>query len=193
MTDAAATPVVMVLARAENGVIGAAGDLPWRLPRDLKRYKKITMGCPMIMGRKTWDAIGRPLPGRQSIVVTRNKDFAAEGAETVTDLDTAFARAETIAAETGAPAIIIAGGAEIYRACEARADLIELTVVHMDAKGDTTLAAFPGAAWRLITSERHSAEADESADFSFLTYERDRLGTATRADPQSNASTEVDT
>lgn len=99
--------IVLVVARADNGVIGRDGGLPWRLPRDLARFKRLTMGCPMVMGRKTFEAIGRPLPGRTSIVVTRDRAYAAAGAEVAHDLGAALARARDVAAASGAKRIAI--------------------------------------------------------------------------------------
>lgn len=168
-----AIPIVLVLARADNGVIGRGGGLPWRLPRDLARYKRITMGCPMVMGRKTWDSIGRPLPGRESIVVTRDPAYVAPGAHVVPDLAGGLDLARSLAARGGAHGIIIAGGAEIYRAALPLADRIELTEVHMAAAGDTRLDAFPGPGWREIARRDHRADGEETADFSFVTLVRD--------------------
>jgi dihydrofolate reductase len=164
--------ITLVVARADNGVIGRSGGLPWRLSRDLKHYKAITMGKPIVMGRKTHESIGRPLPGRENIVVSRDPAFDAPGCLVVRDLEEALSRARSIAEETGAGEICIVGGAEIYRAMLPRARRIHLTEVHMQAEGDVTLEAFDPQVWHEISRERFNAEGDDSADFSFVVLER---------------------
>src|ERR1700689_3486507 len=138
-------PIVLVLAIADNGVIGDAGGIPWRIPEDLKRLKALKRGKPLIVGRKTWESFPkRPLPGRTNIVITRDKVYAAEGAVVVHALDEALARANP----ENPPEIIVAGGAEIYAVALPLADRIELTEVHVDARGDTRLPPFGRDAWR---------------------------------------------
>src|SRR5215472_8223759 len=133
------TAIVMVLAVAEDGVIGAGGTIPWRIPEDMKRFKALTMGKPLVMGRKTWDSFPKkPLPGRTNIVITRDKSFTAPGAVVVHSFDEALARA---AAES-ADEIAIVGGAEIYSAALPRAGRIELTEVHGEIQGDTRMEKF---------------------------------------------------
>ena len=107
--------LVLVVARADNGVIGCDGDLPWRLSRDLKHYRAITMSKPIIMGRKTHESIGRPLPGRDNIIITRNRKFTAPGCHVVGDFESAIAAAKRLAEQSGAKEICVIGGAEIYR------------------------------------------------------------------------------
>jgi dihydrofolate reductase len=156
------------LARADNGVIGREGKLPWHLPADLKRFKAQTMGTPMIMGRKTFDSFPSPLPGRRHIVLTRDRTWHAEGAEV------AHTPEEALALAGGEAAVI--GGAEVFALFLDRADRIELTEVHVDADGDATVPAF-GAGWREIAREDHASEAGRPA-YSFVTLERvgDRVG-----------------
>ncbi|WP_294332422.1 dihydrofolate reductase [uncultured Sphingomonas sp.] len=151
------------LARADNGVIGRDGQLPWRLPADLKRFKAQTMGRPMIMGRKTFESFPSPLPGRRHIVLTRDPAWSAEGAEVAHSVDHALALA-------GADAAII-GGAEIFALFLDCADRIELTEVHLDAEGDAQVPAFDAARWQETAREEHAADGDRPA-YAFVTLER---------------------
>jgi dihydrofolate reductase len=152
--------VVLIYARAANGTIGQGGALPWRIPTDLKRFKALTMGKPMIMGRKTFESFGKPLPGRRHIVLTRRQDWHAEGAEVVHDLDAALALA-------GEGEIAVVGGAEIYRLTLPLADRIELTEVHADFAGDTVMPEL-GPDWRETARDEHPAEDGRPA-FAFVT------------------------
>lgn len=154
----AARTVSFHLARADNGVIGRDGGLPWRLPADLKRFKAETMGRPMIMGRKTFESFPAPLPGRRHIVLTRDPAWRADGAEVAHSVDEALALAGDDAA--------VIGGADIFALFLPRATRIELTEVHLDAAGDTTVPPFAG--WREIAREDHVAEGDRPA-YSFVT------------------------
>ncbi|MGN6517770.1 MAG: dihydrofolate reductase [Rhizomicrobium sp.] len=158
--------VSLVLARADNGVIGADNALPWRIPDDMKRFKALTMGKPIVMGRKTWDSFPRkPLPGRTNVVITRDRQWRAEGAVAVHSLDQALA-----AAESERPAeIAVIGGAEIYRLALPRASLIHLTEVHTDAKGDVSLPAF-GADWR--ETARADGATPDGLRYSYVTLVR---------------------
>lgn len=141
-------PVVLVLARAENGVIGANGALPWpRLEGDLPRFKELTMGKPVIMGRKTWDSLPKkPLAGRTNIVVTRDIFFLAEGAVRARGITAALRKAE----EEMPEAIMVIGGAEIFEQALPYADKIELTVVYGTPEGDVTMPPFPPGIWREV-------------------------------------------
>jgi dihydrofolate reductase len=150
------------LARADNGVIGREGKLPWRLPADLKRFKAQTMGKPMVMGRKTFESFPSPLPGRRHIVLTRDREWRAEGAEV------AHTPAEALALAGGDVSVI--GGAEVFALFLDRADRIELTEVHIQAEGDATVPAFD-TGWREIAREDHASEAGRPA-YSFVTLER---------------------
>lgn len=154
--------IIFVLARADNGVIGIDGRLPWRLPEDLKRFKALTMGTPMVMGRKTFESFPAPLPGRRHIVLTRDRGWTAEGAEVAHDVDEALARA-------GADDVTVIGGAEIYALLLDRADRIELTEVHCAPDGDATVPAFTG--WREVTRVAHPAEG-ERPGYDFVTLVR---------------------
>jgi dihydrofolate reductase len=145
-------PVVLVLARAENGVIGAGGGLPWpRLDGDLPRFKALTMGKPCIMGRKTWESLPKkPLEGRTNIVVTRNRFYLAEGARVVRRFEQALRRAD----EEMPEAIMVIGGAEIFAEALPFADRIELTEVYSSPQGDVVMPPFPPGKWREVSREQ---------------------------------------
>jgi dihydrofolate reductase len=156
--------IVLVVARADNGVIGKEGKLPWHLPADLKHFKAVTMGTPMIMGRKTFESLPRLLPDRRHIVVTRDEEWSAEGAETAFSAREALALADE-------PRVSVIGGAEILELFLPLADKIELTEVHGDIEGDVVLPPFDPANWREVAREQHEAEAGRPA-FSFVTMVR---------------------
>ncbi|KQO07014.1 dihydrofolate reductase [Sphingomonas sp. Leaf242] len=152
--------ITFYLARATNGVIGRDGQLPWRIPADLKRFKALTMGKPMVMGRKTFESFPSPLPGRRHIVLTRG-DWSAEGADVARSVDEALAMA--------GDDVAVIGGAQIYAQFLPHADRIELTEVHAAPDGDATVPAFDG--WHEIAREDHPAENDRPA-YSFVTLAR---------------------
>jgi dihydrofolate reductase len=164
--------VVLIVAVAENGVIGCRGAIPWRLKSDLKRFKAMTIGKPVVMGRKTFVSIGRALPRRTNIVVTRDPDFRARGAVVTTSLADArnIARAEAL--RRSAAEIAVIGGAEIYAQWMDIADRVEITEVHARPEGDTCFAAIDTALWKEVARVRHQAATDDSADFSYVTYRR---------------------
>jgi len=139
--------ITLVVARAENGVIGRDGGMPWHLSGDLKHFKAVTMGKPMVMGRKTFESLPRLLPGRRHIVLTRDPDWRAEGAEVVHDLAGAVRIADD------APEIAVIGGVDIFRMFEEIADAVELTEVHSAPEGDTVLPPFDPAQWREVSRE----------------------------------------
>lgn len=152
--------VVFVVARADNGVIGKDGKLPWHLPADLKHFKQVTMGAPMIMGRKTFESLPGLLPGRRHIVMTRDIDWSAEGAEVVHSVEDALQRAE-------GDRVCVVGGAEIFELLMPVATQIELTEVHAEAEGNTIMAAPNPQQWQEIARERHD-EQDGRPAFSFV-------------------------
>lgn len=157
--------ITLIYARAANGVIGKDGDLPWRLPADLKHFKALTTGKPMIMGRKTFESLPGLLPGRRHIVLTRDAAWQAEGAEVTASVDSALKLA-------GTSDVSIVGGAEIYVLFMDRATAIELTQVHGDFEGDTYMPA-PDDAWAEMAREDHDADpAKDRPAFSFITYNR---------------------
>ncbi len=128
--------ISIIVAASANNVIGVKGDLPWRLSDDLKRFKAITMGKPIVMGRKTWDSIGRPLPGRQNIVITRQTGFVAEGCDVVTSAD------EAIAATAGADEVMVIGGSQVYSLFLPNAERLYLTRVHAEVAGDAFFSGY---------------------------------------------------
>ncbi len=162
--------LVLVVARADNGVIGADGGLPWRLSEDLKRFKRLTIGKPVVMGRKTFDSIGKPLPGRHNIVLTRDAGWAAPGVTVATNLAEAIAAAG-LDPRARADAIMVIGGAQIYAEALPSATRIELTEVHAVPAGDTRLPAFDPARWRETFREDHAADGD-APGYSFVTLVR---------------------
>ena len=171
-------PVTLIVARAQNGVIGRDGKLPWHLPADLKRFKAITMGHVLLMGRTTFDSIGRPLPGRRTVVVTRRPDWSAPGVEVAHSIDEALDRAEVAhdldeaRAVTGAEPMSVIGGAEIFAVFLPLADRIELTEVLADVPGDTFIDdPRKSGAWRETSCEEHAAEGGRPP-FRFVTLER---------------------
>lgn len=171
--------LVLVVARARNGVIGRDGGLPWRLRSDLQRFKAITIGKPCIMGRATWSTLPlRPLPGRLNVVLTRDEGYGAageaKGALVCTDLDEALEIAREQAAEDGVDEICVIGGAEIYAAVLPRAKRLYITEVDAEVDGDTRFPAFDEDAWIEVSSEAHSAGEKDDHGFVFRTLERRR-------------------
>ena len=155
--------IVLIVARADNGVIGKDGRLPWHLPADLRRFKQLTMGAPMIMGRKTFDSLPGLLSGRRHIVLTHDREWSEDGAEVVHSVEAALALAN-------APHVSVVGGAEIYRLFLPRADRIELTEVHLSPDGDTKLDPF-GPEW--VEDAREARPADLGAPaYDFVTLKR---------------------
>ena len=152
--------IALVVARADNGVIGRDGALPWHIPADLRHFKQVTMGTPMIMGRKTFESLPKLLPGRRHIVVTRDPGWAAEGAEVAHSPEEALA----LAGEGRASVI---GGAEIFELFMGRATVFELTEVHADVDGDTFMPAPDLEVWEEVSRENHPAEGDHPP-FSFV-------------------------
>jgi len=166
--------IVLIVAVADNGVIGAGGAIPWRLKSDMQRLKAMTMGKPVVMGRKTFMSLRRPLPGRTNIVVTRDGNFRASGAVVTTSSKEAWAIAEADALRRSAGEIAVIGGAEIYAQWMDIADRLEITEVHARPEGDTYLAQIDWANWEEIARVRNPATSDDSADFSYATYRRRR-------------------
>ncbi len=166
--------IVLLAAVAENGVIGAGGGMPWRLKSDLVRLKAMTLGKPVVMGRKTFVSIGRPLPGRTSIVVTRDRNFRAGGVVVTHSFTDANAIATGDALRRFATEIAIIGGAEIYRQWMDRADRLEITEVHARPEGDTRFPALDPSAWEEVARVRNPAGPQDSTDFSYVTYRRRR-------------------
>ncbi len=164
--------LAVIVAAAENGVIGRNNALPWHLPQDLRYFKRVTMGKPIVMGRKTFESIGRPLPGRTNIVITRNPDFTAEGVRVVASLDEALRLAGDIARIDGAQELVVIGGVEIYKASIPRADRLYITEVHASVKGDAFLPEIDWEHWREVGREHHGASDANPYEYSFVVYNR---------------------
>ncbi len=171
--SAQAVPLALIVARAENGVIGLAGGMPWHLPGDLSYFKRTTLGKPVVMGRKTFESLARPLPGRPNLVITRDQSFDAAGIEVFHALETALARATELAVAAGAAEIMIIGGAEIYALALPRAGRIYLTEVHARPEGDTFFPDLAEADWREAAREAVRAE-DGTPSHSYVVLERIR-------------------
>lgn len=160
--------IALVVAVAENNVIGKQGTvMPWYLPADLRHFKHITMGHPIIMGRKTYDTINRALPGRLTIIVTRNEHFSASGCEVVHSVDAAL----QLAQKTGADTAFIIGGGEIFAQSLDKADTMYLTEVHTEVDGDTYFS-FPADQWHEVSREDHPADDKNAVAYSFVTLIR---------------------
>jgi dihydrofolate reductase len=164
--------LVLVAAIAENGVIGREGKLPWRLRSDLRQFRDLTFGHPVVMGRKTYDAIGKPLAGRTNIVVTRDRAFAADGVVTAQGLDAALAVARGDALRRGVAEIMIIGGADLYGQTIDRAIRLAITRVHASPAGDSVFPPIDPAHWREVGRREHTAGPGDDAPFTTLVYER---------------------
>ncbi|EIU1682170.1 dihydrofolate reductase [Pseudomonas aeruginosa] len=166
-----ARPLAMIAALGENRAIGIDNRLPWRLPADLKHFKAMTLGKPVIMGRKTWDSLGRPLPGRLNLVVSRQAGLALEGAEVFASLDAALVRAEAWAQAEDADELMLIGGAQLYAEALPRAERLYLTRVGLAPEGDAFFPEIDDAAWRLASSIEHAA-VDDAPAYAFEVWER---------------------
>lgn len=160
--------VSIIAALADNGVIGRDGALPWHLPDDLRRFKALTMGRPVLMGRRTFEAIGRALPGRPNLVLTRSTRAFPQGIEPVASLAAALARC------AGAAEICVIGGAEVYAQALPLATHLELTRVHLDARGEVRFPDFDVAQWREVERIEHPTDERHAWPMTFLTLERVR-------------------
>ena len=168
-----ATPeIVFVVAVAENGVIGRNNEIPWRLRADVRRFKALTLGKPVVMGRMTFLSLKRPLSGRTNIVMTRDPNFSAPGAVVTTSLAAALDVARGDALRRSVSEIAVIGGADIYAQWLDHADRLEITEVHAQPDGDTRFAAPDPAIWQEAARERHVAAAGDSADYSYVTWRR---------------------
>lgn len=162
--------LVIIAAVADNGVIGRAGTLPWRLPADLKHFKALTRGHAVVMGRRTYESIGRPLPQRRNYVLTRDDTWSAPGTTRVASLDDAVAAAR----DAGEQALFVIGGQAVYRDALDRADRLELTRVHAAVEGDAHFPSYDEQAWRLVDEQYHAADDRHAYAMTFQRYERAR-------------------
>ena len=160
------TQLHLIVAHARNGVIGKENKLPWYLPEDLKNFKRTTLGKPVIMGRKTWESLGRPLPGRRNIVITRQKSYAAEGAAVVSSLD------EALEAIKDAPVAFIMGGAQIYKEAMPKVQVAHVTYINADFEGDAFFEPLSENEWTLTEEESFPATDAHPFSYCFRIYER---------------------
>lgn len=160
-------PIIsLVVAMADNRVIGRDNGLPWRLPADLQHFKRTTMGKPVLMGRKTFESIGRALPGRRNLIVSRTAGYRAEGCETATSIDAVLELVR------GEPEIMVIGGASFYEQLLARADRLHVTLVHASVEGDAYFPEMDWAQWREVDRSDHAPDERNALPYSFLVYER---------------------
>lgn len=158
--------LTLIAAVARNGVIGRDGGIPWRIPGDLPRFKRITMGHPVIMGRRTWESLGRPLPGRRNLVISRAPDLALPGAEVYPSLRAA------LDACAGSAEVFVIGGTDAYREALPLAQRLLLTEIDADIEGDAYFPPFDRSHWREVAREEHPARADNPLAFAYVDYER---------------------
>ena len=161
--------IALVVAAARNGVIGRDGDMPWRLSSDLKRFKSITMGQPIIMGRKTWESIGRPLPGRLNIVITRQADYNASGASVVRSLDEAIEIGQKAAGEGD---VFIVGGGEIYKEAIGLGEILHVTHVEVEVEGDAFFPPITQPEWEAVHEEAVPAGEKDDYPTRYVVYRR---------------------
>ena len=158
--------ITLIAARARNGVIGHNNQMPWKIPGEQAYFKRMTMGSPIVMGRKTWESIGRALPGRRNIVVTHDSTYSATGADVVGSLDDALLLAGDV------EQIFIIGGGQLYAAAMPRASRVLLTEIDADFDGDTFMPALDRRQWHETSREDHPPTSDRSFGYSFVVYER---------------------
>lgn len=164
--------LTLIAAVGNNGVIGVAGALPWRLPADLQRFKALTLGKPVLMGRRTWDSLGRPLPGRRNLVVTRQAGFVAAGAEVFATV------AAALAAVADQPEVMVIGGGELYAQLLPQATTLELTEVGATLDGDAFFPAFDTHLWPEVSRVAHAADERHAYDYSFVRRVRRQPGSS---------------
>lgn len=160
------TILSMIVATANNRIIGKDNDMPWHLPADLQYFKKITLGKPIIMGRKTFESIGRPLPGRRNIVISRDVNYTADGVDTVTSVDAALALVE------GIEEVMVIGGGAIYQHCIVAANRLYITHIKADIDGDTQFPEYDLNVWKKISTEVRPADEKNKYELNFCVYER---------------------
>lgn len=165
-------PIAMIAAVARNGVIGADGGMPWRIPSDLGFFKRITMGKPIVMGRKQFESVGRPLPGRTNIVVTRQSGYQPNGVVVLNDLDAALALARRMAEAEKATEIMIVGGGEIYRQAMPQADKLYISHVDLSPQGDVMFPVIDPLVWQSAEEFEVAADPRDAASFRAVTYTR---------------------
>jgi dihydrofolate reductase len=166
------TILSMIVATAKNNVIGKDNDMPWHLPADLAYFKKTTLGKPIIMGRKTYESIGRPLPGRRNIVISRDENYSAQGVDSVTAVEQALALVDGSNGDKAVDEIMVIGGGAIYRHCLAKANRLYITHIDADIDGDTKFPEYDDGTWHKVVSEVRPADDKNSYELDFCLYER---------------------
>ena len=164
--------IAMIAAVAENNAIGINNKMPWYLPGDLRYFKAVTMGKPIVMGRKTFESLGKPLPGRTNIVITRDKGYSRDGIKVVHSLSDALSLADDIAMIDGISEIMVIGGAEIYKQAMPKAERLYLTRVYQSFEGDAFFPEFDKGLWQEIAREDHCTEDEKALTYSYLVLER---------------------
>lgn len=164
--------ISLIVAMAANRVIGRDNALPWRLPADLRRFKQVTMGHTLVMGRKTYDSIGRPLPGRRTVVVTRQPGWSPQGAKETDGVQVVPSLDDALATASGESEVFVAGGGEMFRAILPRADRIHLTRIDAEISGDTTFPEFDPTAWKIVEEEHHEPDAENPFPYTFQILDR---------------------
>lgn len=164
--------LALIWAMSRDRTIGRGNALPWHLPEDLKYFKRVTLGKPIIMGRKTWESIGRPLPGRSNIVISRDPNFHAEGVRVVHTLEQALSLAHSIGVIDGSDEVVVIGGAQIYALTLPKADRLYLTEVHAQVEGDAHFPDFDETQWQELAREEHAASDANPYAYSFIVLER---------------------
>ncbi len=164
--------LVLIAAIGDNGVIGQGGGLPWRLSSDMRHFREFTMGKPVVMGRKTWDSIGKPLKGRTNIVVSRDPRFAAKGVVAATSIEAALTVARGDALRRSADAIAVIGGSDVFAATMSRADRLVISRVHLAPKGDSKFPDIDPSVWRETSRSEHPAGPGDDASYALVVYQR---------------------
>ena len=162
----------MIVAMAKNRVIGRKNQLPWHLPEDLKYFKRVTMGKPIVMGRKTYESIGRPLPGRLNVVLTRDAKWQTEGVVSAQTIDAAFSVAIAEAKSKEKDEVMVIGGDQVYALCLPLVDRLYVTQVHAEVDGDAYFPEVDWGQWQQVSSEAHQASDNNPYDYSFVVYDR---------------------
>jgi dihydrofolate reductase len=165
-------PIAMIAGVARNGVIGADGTIPWKIPSDMAYFKRVTMGKPIVMGRKQYESVGRPLPGRTNIVVTRQPGYVREGVEVFATLEAGLDRGRQVAARDGAPEVMVIGGGEIYAQALDRAARLYISHIALDPAGDVVFPAIDPEIWRVVDEPEVVPSDKDTAAFRIRVYER---------------------
>jgi len=167
------TILSMIVATADNNIIGKDNTMPWHLPADLAYFKKVTLGKPIIMGRKTYESIGRPLPGRRNIVISRDASYTAEGIDTVTSVEQALALVDGTNGDAAVDEIMVIGGGAIYKHCLPKADRLYITHIKAAIDGDTQFPHYDDGSWQKVSSEQRLSDEKNAYDLDFCIYQRE--------------------